>query len=80
MTLRETLVNRCKEADRYARTAREHIGAFAVVLPGEARPFWSKGWRGCVFNCGKPVNDWHVKMVERITIHRGTITRGFYCR
>ena len=30
--------------------------------------FWSKGWRGCEFNCGKRVDDWNAPMY--ITVER----------
>ena len=35
--------------------------------------FWSKGWRGCEFNCGKRVDDWNAPMYVTVKRHDGTI-------
>jgi hypothetical protein len=70
---------RVAQAAQHETLAKQTNGAFAVLLPGD-RPFWSKGWRGCHFNCGQAVDDWSRPMVERITVRNGTVTRGFYCR
>lgn len=70
---------RVAQAERYETLAKQTRGAFAVPLAGD-RAFWSKGWRGCQFNCGQAVDDWSRPMVERITVKNGSVTRGFYCR
>lgn len=35
--------------------------------------FWSKGWRGCEFNCGKRVDDWDAPMYVTVTRRDGSI-------
>lgn len=82
--MRDTAL-RVADALAYEDFNRLH-GGFAIPLPGRGehgrheRPFWSKGWKGCHFNCGCAVDDWSMPMVERITVKDGVITMGRYCK
>lgn len=44
------------------------------------RPFYSKGWKGCHFNCGHAADDWSLKLVERVTVKDGVVKVGRYCK
>jgi hypothetical protein len=76
------LAERMRAADAYESHARSTPGAFPIALVGdgrEARVFWSKGWRGCPFGCGRDVTRSGVR-VFRETRANGYVTKGWYCR
>lgn len=80
------LDTRIADALAYEDMCHRTPGSFAIPLPGRGergrheRPFWSKGWRGCEFNCAKAVDDWKLPMKYKRTVKNGVITEGWYCR
>ena len=78
------LLTRLADAQSYEDFAIRS-GGFAIPLPGRGqrgkeRPFWSKGWMGCHFNCGKAVDNWKHPLIYRRVVRDGVITEGWYCK
>lgn len=66
------------QAGAYELFARRHRGSFPVYLDRDPRPFWSKGWRGCSFNCGTRATD-GVELKPFREVKDGVIRSGWRC-
>jgi hypothetical protein len=65
-------------ATEYQRKNRESGHGLRVPLT-KGEVFWSHGWYNCERCHGAP-DDWNARMVERISVQDGVVTRGWYCR
>lgn len=57
--------------------------AHGVAIPlGDTRygVFWSKGFRGCEFNCGHKLDDWSTPMYDSVQRKDGVVVWRRSCR
>lgn len=62
----------------YERQNRTSGHGMQVVLE-DGSVFWSRGWKGCQFGCGKRVDDWSLNLRYSEERRGGTIVRRWFC-